>query len=79
MLQMKSLVSIDFNHNPASAIVDASLTNVIGKKWEKFLLGMTMNGVFQIECVILLNIFIKFLNEIYMKDLEKSIEKKVFY
>ena len=26
----EKLVSIDFNHHPASAIVDASLTNVIG-------------------------------------------------
>ena len=35
-----------------SAIVDLSLTNVIGKIWEKFLLGMIMNGAFQTECVI---------------------------
>ena len=28
----EKLVSIDFNHNPASSIIDASLTNVIGKK-----------------------------------------------
>ena len=26
----EKLVSIDFNHNPASSIVDASLTNVVG-------------------------------------------------
>ena len=31
----QKLVSIDFNHNPASAIVDASLTNVIGNKMGK--------------------------------------------
>ena len=31
----EKLVSIDFNHNPASAIVDASLTNVIGKNMGK--------------------------------------------
>ncbi len=31
----EKLVSIDFNHNPASAIVDASLTNVVGKKMGK--------------------------------------------
>ena len=31
----EKLVSIDFNHNPASSIVDASLTNVIGKKMGK--------------------------------------------
>ena len=26
----EKLVSIDFNHNPASAIIDGSLTNVVG-------------------------------------------------
>ena len=31
----ENLVSIDFNHNSASAIVDASLTNVIGKNMGK--------------------------------------------
>ena len=31
----EKLVSIDFNHNPASSIVDGSLTNVIGKKMGK--------------------------------------------
>ena len=31
----EKLVSIDFNHNPASSIVDASLTNVIGKNMGK--------------------------------------------
>ena len=31
----EKLVSIDFNHNPASSIVDASLTNVVGKKMGK--------------------------------------------
>ena len=29
------LVSTDFNHNPASSIVDASLTNVVGKNMGK--------------------------------------------
>ena len=28
-------MSIDFNHNPASSIVDASLTNVVGKNMGK--------------------------------------------
>jgi len=28
-------VSIDFNHNSASAIIDASLTNVVGDKMGK--------------------------------------------
>ena len=32
---MKNLVSIDFNHNPASAIVDATLTNVVGNNMGK--------------------------------------------
>lgn len=31
----EKLVSIDFNHNPASAIIDASLTNVVGKNMGK--------------------------------------------
>ena len=31
----EKLVSIDFNHNPASAVVDASLTKVIGKNMGK--------------------------------------------
>ena len=31
----EKLVSIDYNHNIASAIIDASLTNVIGNKMGK--------------------------------------------
>ena len=31
----EKLVSIDFNHNPASSIIDASLTNVVGKNMGK--------------------------------------------
>jgi len=31
----EKLVSIDFNHNSASAIVDASLTSVVGKNMGK--------------------------------------------
>ena len=31
----EKLVSIDFNHNPSSAIIDASLTNVVGKNMGK--------------------------------------------
>ena len=31
----EKLVSIDFNHNPSSAIVDLSLTNVVGKNMGK--------------------------------------------
>ena len=31
----EKLVSIDFNHNSASAIIDASLTNVVGTKMGK--------------------------------------------
>jgi len=31
----EKLVSIDFNHNPASAIIDTSLTNVVGDKMGK--------------------------------------------
>ena len=32
---MEKLVSVDFNHNPASAIVDASLTSVVGDNMGK--------------------------------------------
>ena len=31
----EKLVSIDFNHNPASSIIDANLTSVINKKMGK--------------------------------------------
>ncbi len=31
----ENLVSIDFNHNPASSIIDTSLTNVVGKNMGK--------------------------------------------
>ena len=31
----EKLVSIDFNHNPASAIVDETLTNVVGSNMGK--------------------------------------------
>ena len=31
----EKLVSIDFNHNPASSIIDASLTNIVGKNMGK--------------------------------------------
>ena len=31
----EKLVSIDFNHNPSSAIIDSSLTNVVGKNMGK--------------------------------------------
>ncbi len=34
-ISKEKLVSIDYNHNPASAIVDASLTNVVGKNMGK--------------------------------------------
>jgi glyceraldehyde 3-phosphate dehydrogenase len=34
-ITQEKLVSIDFNHNPASSIVDANLTNVVGKNMGK--------------------------------------------
>ena len=34
-ITQEKLVSIDFNHDPASAIIDASLTNVLGKNMGK--------------------------------------------
>ena len=35
LLTYEKLVSIDFNHNPNSSIVDLSLTNVVGDKMGK--------------------------------------------
>ena len=34
-LTYEKLVSVDYNHNPASSIIDASLTNVVGKNMGK--------------------------------------------
>ena len=34
-LTFEKLVSIDFNHNPASSIIDGSLTNVVGNNMGK--------------------------------------------
>ena len=34
-LTFEKLVSIDFNHNPASSIIDSTLTNVVGNKMGK--------------------------------------------
>ena len=48
----EKLVSIDFNHNPASAIIDASLTNVVGENMGKISAWYIMSGVFLIECAI---------------------------
>ena len=46
----EELVSIDFNHNPASSIVDLSLTNIIGKNMGK-ISAWYDNEAFLIECV----------------------------
>jgi len=35
VISQEKLVSIDFNHNPASSIVDTTLTNVVGKNMGK--------------------------------------------
>ena len=34
-ITQEKLVSVDFNHHPASSIVDANLTNVVGKNMGK--------------------------------------------
>ena len=41
---MNLLVSIDFNTNEHSAIIDGLSTMVIGSNKVKYLLGMIMNG-----------------------------------
>ena len=47
-VEQKPLVSSDFNHDPRSSIVDTGLTKTIGNNFATVLLGMIMNGVFQI-------------------------------
>ena len=34
-ITQENLVSVDFNHDPASSIIDANLTNVVGKNMGK--------------------------------------------
>ena len=63
----EKLVSIDFNHNSASAIVDGSLTNVVGDNMGKISAWYDISGVFQIVCVILQSLFIKILNAKYFQ------------
>ena len=48
----EKLVSIDFNHNSASSIVDANLTNVIGKNMGKISAWYDNEWGFQTGCVI---------------------------
>ena len=55
----EKLVSIDFNHNKSSSIIDESLTNVVGKNMGKISAWYDNEWGFQIECVILQNIYIK--------------------
>ena len=43
------LVSVDFNTNPHSAIIDSQSTMVMGQNKAKLSLGMIMNGVIRIE------------------------------
>ena len=62
----EKLVSIDFNHNPASSIIDASLTNVIGKNMGKISAWYDNEWGFSNRmCDIAEFIYIKFLNEQY--------------
>ena len=63
----EKLVSIDFNHNSASAIIDASLTSVVGSNMGKISAWYDNEWGFQIGCVILQNISIKSLNEKYKR------------
>ena len=48
----EKLVSIDFNHNSASSIIDASLTKVVGKNMGKISAWYDNEWGFQTECVI---------------------------
>ena len=56
----EKLVSIDFNHNPASSIIDTNLTNVVGKNMGKISAWYDNEWGFQTECVTLQIIFTKF-------------------
>ena len=48
----EELVSVDFNHNSASSIIDTSLTNVVGNNMGKISAWYDNEWGFQIECVI---------------------------
>ena len=48
----EKLVSVDFNHNPSSSIVDASLTSVVGKNMGKISAWYDNEWDSQIECDI---------------------------
>ncbi len=48
-VEHQPLVSVDFNTNPNSAIIDAKSTMVMSGNKVKLLLGMIMYGVIQIE------------------------------
>ena len=60
----EKLVSIDFNHNPASSIIDASLTSVVGNNMVKFRLGTIIVGLSNRMCDIAEYLH-KFLNDKY--------------
>ena len=48
-VESEPLVSVDFNTNPNSAVIDAQSTMVMGDKKLKLSLGMIMNGDIQTE------------------------------
>ena len=51
----EKLVSVDFNHNSASAIMNSSLTNVVGNKMGKISAWYDNEWGFRTECVTLLS------------------------
>ena len=59
----EKLVSIDFNHNPFSSIVDVNLTNVIGKNMGKISAWYDNEWGFSNRMCDIAHIFIRFLNE----------------
>ena len=64
----EKLVSIDFNHNSASSIVDASLTNVVGKNMGKISAWYDNEWGFSNRMCDIARIYSqKILNELYQR------------
>ena len=62
----EKLVSIDFNHNPASSIIDSSLTTVIGDNMGKISAWYDNEwGVFNRMCDLAV-----YLQKIFLKNLK---------
>ena len=72
----EKLVSIDFNHNSASAIIDSSLTSVVGKNMGKISAWYDNEWGFSNRMCDIAEYLIKFLNEKYLRSRSILKEKK---